>query len=153
VVLTSDPNADPAGSKLKVNYDKFPGMVEVGDTIFLGRYLVTGAEASSCFLEVRCAVSQTSYTVCVPLPRQHSVFASKTSACTAAAAASTCLSPRFCDLLSVCTTAPKIQPSVCPSISLYIRLSVRPVRAPATPTATAVSGRKQRPRPLRLEGL
>lgn len=38
---------------LPVSYPKFHSMVERGDTIFLGRYLVTGSEESSLFLHVR----------------------------------------------------------------------------------------------------
>ena len=33
-------------------------MVNVGDTIFLGRYLVTGSEESSCYLTVGCLKCQ-----------------------------------------------------------------------------------------------
>ena len=37
---------------LPVSYPEFHSMVERGDTIFLGRYLVTGSEESSLFLHV-----------------------------------------------------------------------------------------------------
>ena len=37
---------------LPISYPKFPSMVERGDTVFLGRYLVTGSEESSTFLTV-----------------------------------------------------------------------------------------------------
>lgn len=40
------------GNTLPVSYKKFTSMVHKGDTIFLGRYLVTGSEESSCFLTV-----------------------------------------------------------------------------------------------------
>lgn len=36
-----------------INYAGFIDMVGVGDQIFLGRYLVTGADESSLYLEVR----------------------------------------------------------------------------------------------------
>ena len=39
-------------SYLPISYPKFPSMVARGDTIFLGRYLVTGSEDSSLFLTV-----------------------------------------------------------------------------------------------------
>lgn len=37
---------------LPITYPKFPAMCERGDQIFLGRYLVTGADESSVFLNV-----------------------------------------------------------------------------------------------------
>lgn len=39
---------------LKVTYPKFPAMCQEGDTIFLGKYLVTGSEDSSLYLTVIC---------------------------------------------------------------------------------------------------
>lgn len=53
VVITSDPNAQCTPEVLPVTYDKFASMVQPGDSIFVGRYLVTGADDSSLFLEVR----------------------------------------------------------------------------------------------------
>ena len=41
---------------LPISYPRFPSMVQKGDTIFLGRYLVTGSEESSTFLKVRARV-------------------------------------------------------------------------------------------------
>ena len=38
---------------LPVSYEKFTSMVQPGDTVFLGRYLVTGSEDSSLYLTVR----------------------------------------------------------------------------------------------------
>lgn len=38
---------------LLVSYHQFPSMCVQGDTIFLGKYLVTGSEDSSLFLTVR----------------------------------------------------------------------------------------------------
>jgi pyruvate kinase len=51
VLTTKDQQSAPKDA-LPVSYDKLPSMVEVGDEIFLGRYLVTGAEEASLFLEV-----------------------------------------------------------------------------------------------------
>ena len=45
-------------SYLPISYPKFPSMVTRGDTIFLGRYLVTGSEDSSLFLTVSPSPSQ-----------------------------------------------------------------------------------------------
>jgi len=42
-------------SFLPVSYPKFPTMCVKGDTIFLGKYLVTGSEDSSLYLTVRSA--------------------------------------------------------------------------------------------------
>ena len=44
-----------SGNTLPVSYGKLGAMVQKGDTIFLGRYLVTGSEESSCYLTVRAA--------------------------------------------------------------------------------------------------
>ncbi|KAK9828408.1 hypothetical protein WJX81_005360 [Elliptochloris bilobata] len=41
-----------AGNVLPVSYEKFTSMVQPGDTVFLGRYLVTGSEDSSLYLTV-----------------------------------------------------------------------------------------------------
>jgi hypothetical protein len=38
---------------LPVTYTKFAGMMECGDTLYLGRYLVSGADSASLYLEVR----------------------------------------------------------------------------------------------------
>ena len=38
---------------LPVTYTKFTGMMEVGDTLYVGRYLVSGADSASLYLEVR----------------------------------------------------------------------------------------------------
>ena len=53
VVLTTREGAVMSGKTLPVSYPKLPSMVQPGDTIFLGRYLVTGSEESSCYLTVR----------------------------------------------------------------------------------------------------
>ncbi len=53
VILTTKEGATLSGNTLPVSYPKFTSMVQKGDTIFLGRYLVTGSEESSCYLTVR----------------------------------------------------------------------------------------------------
>ena len=53
LVLTTKDQQSAAKDALPVSYERLPSMVEVGDEIFLGRYLVTGAEEASLFLEVR----------------------------------------------------------------------------------------------------
>ena len=55
VVLTTREGAKMEGNVLPVSYTKLGAMVQKGDTIFLGRYLVTGSEESSCFLTVRAS--------------------------------------------------------------------------------------------------
>lgn len=52
VILTTKEGATLSGNTLPVSYPKFMSMVQKGDTIFLGRYLVTGSEESSCYLTV-----------------------------------------------------------------------------------------------------
>ena len=56
VVLTTRAGAEAKDNVLPVSYPKFCSMVEKGDTIFLGRYLVTGSEDSSLYLTVRFLV-------------------------------------------------------------------------------------------------
>lgn len=53
VILSTKPGAVIGGNTLPVSYPKFTSMIKQGDTIFLGRYLVTGSEESSCYLTVR----------------------------------------------------------------------------------------------------
>jgi len=55
VTLTTGPAREGAGNVLPVSYEKFTSMVQPGDTVFLGRYLVTGSEDSSLYLTVRGA--------------------------------------------------------------------------------------------------
>jgi pyruvate kinase len=52
VTITTDPAAECTDAVFPVTYAKFPAMCQPGDSIFVGRYLVTGADASSLFLEV-----------------------------------------------------------------------------------------------------
>jgi hypothetical protein len=42
---------------LPVTYPKFAGMMEPGDTLYVGRYLVSGADSASLYLEVRAVAS------------------------------------------------------------------------------------------------
>jgi len=53
VTLTTGSAREGAGNVLPVSYEKFTSMVQPGDTVFLGRYLVTGSEDSSLYLTVR----------------------------------------------------------------------------------------------------
>lgn len=52
VTFTTDTECECTNSVFPVTYPKFPAMCQPGDSIFVGRYLVTGADASSLFLEV-----------------------------------------------------------------------------------------------------
>ena len=52
VTITIDPDAECSNTVFPVTYPKFPAMCQEGDSIFVGRYLVTGAEDSSLFMEV-----------------------------------------------------------------------------------------------------
>lgn len=57
IVLTTKSIETAGKDQLPVSYDRLPQMVEIGDEIFLGRYLVTGAEEASLFMEVlKCKV-------------------------------------------------------------------------------------------------
>ncbi len=54
MTLTTGPVPEGAtGTVVSVSYEKFTAMVQPGDTVFLGRYLVTGSEDSSLYLTVR----------------------------------------------------------------------------------------------------
>lgn len=52
VTITADQTAECSNTVFPVTYSKFPAMCQPGDSIFVGRYLVTGSETSSVFLEV-----------------------------------------------------------------------------------------------------
>lgn len=56
VVITTveapSPEDDVDPNTFYINYPGFTDMVGVGDQVFLGRYLVTGADESSLYLEV-----------------------------------------------------------------------------------------------------
>ncbi|KAK9804986.1 hypothetical protein WJX73_008258 [Symbiochloris irregularis] len=54
LVLNADPNADISDpSQLAVTYSGFADMCQPGDQLFIGRYLVNGADQSSLYLEVK----------------------------------------------------------------------------------------------------
>ena len=53
-ITTKDVEVNAEEGILPINYPRFASMVAKGDTIFLGRYLVTGSEDSSLYLTVRC---------------------------------------------------------------------------------------------------
>ena len=52
LVITQNPEAQASNEVLPVSYPKFTTMVQKGDTIFIGRYLVTGSEDSSLYVTV-----------------------------------------------------------------------------------------------------
>lgn len=54
-MFTSKPDAEAGPGVLPISYSGLPTMAEKGDTIFLGRYLVTGSEDSSVYLTVSLA--------------------------------------------------------------------------------------------------
>lgn len=52
-------------STLPIMYPKFTGMAQPGDTIYIARYLVSGAESSSVYLKVRlCLSASSSFGMC-----------------------------------------------------------------------------------------
>ena len=53
MVFTTRSFDDAPDGAFPINFSGFTDMVHEGDTIFLGRYLVTGADESSLFLTVR----------------------------------------------------------------------------------------------------
>ena len=52
-------NSETDDPRVQISYPKFASMCEKGDTIFVGRYLVTGSEESSAYLEVHTRVHHT----------------------------------------------------------------------------------------------
>ncbi|KAL4434114.1 hypothetical protein ABPG75_000555 [Micractinium tetrahymenae] len=52
VVITTDPTIECGPNLLPVNYPGFPDIVDVGQTLQVGRYLATGSEGVSLYLEV-----------------------------------------------------------------------------------------------------
>ena len=56
VTVTSDEKAEASSSVLPITYPHFAHMCQPGDTLFVGRYLVNGADQSSLYLEVRTVV-------------------------------------------------------------------------------------------------
>jgi hypothetical protein len=53
VVLCLCADVECTDTVLPVTYPKFAGMMEPGDTLYVGRYLVSGADQASLYLEVR----------------------------------------------------------------------------------------------------
>lgn len=60
ITITSDPDAEISTTVLPISYAGFPDIVEVGSFVQIGRYLATGAEGGSLYLEV---VEKTSTTL------------------------------------------------------------------------------------------
>lgn len=52
IIITQNPEAEPSDEVLPVSYPKFTSMIQKGDLIFIGRYLVTGSEDSSLYVKV-----------------------------------------------------------------------------------------------------
>lgn len=52
LIITTKEGADASDNVLPVSYPNFTSMVQKGDSIFVGRYLVTGSEDSSLYLTV-----------------------------------------------------------------------------------------------------
>ncbi|EFJ40338.1 cytosolic pyruvate kinase [Volvox carteri f. nagariensis] len=52
VVITTRTDVDASGSVLPITYNKFTEMAVKGDTVYIGRYLVCGADSASLYLEV-----------------------------------------------------------------------------------------------------
>ena len=61
LTVSADPNAQSSDSILPITYSNFPDMCHAGDTLFVGRYLVNGADQSSLYLQAR--LSQTSFII------------------------------------------------------------------------------------------
>ena len=53
VRVTADEKAEASSLVLPISYPHFAHMCQPGDTLFVGRYLVNGADQSSLYLEVR----------------------------------------------------------------------------------------------------
>lgn len=52
VIITTRTDVDASGSVLPITYSKFTEMAVKGDTVYIGRYLVCGADSASLYLEV-----------------------------------------------------------------------------------------------------
>ena len=52
ITITTDMDAECTNTCFPVTYPKFPAMCQPGDSMFIGRYLVTGADSSSLYLTV-----------------------------------------------------------------------------------------------------
>ncbi|GAB4821691.1 hypothetical protein N2152v2_008737 [Parachlorella kessleri] len=64
VTITTDPAAKCTSECFPISYAKFPAMVSPGDGIFLGRYLVTGADDSSLYLQVLEVLEERGEVIC-----------------------------------------------------------------------------------------
>ena len=53
LAVTTDPTASASSQLLPITYPGFAAMCSPGDTLFVGRYLVNGADQSSLYLEVK----------------------------------------------------------------------------------------------------
>lgn len=52
LVVTTDETAVASSTRLPISYPHFAHMCQAGDHLFVGRYLVNGADQSSLYLEV-----------------------------------------------------------------------------------------------------
>jgi len=52
VIITTDPNAQVSASLLPVNNPEFPSLVQPGNILHIGRFLATGGEGGSLFVQV-----------------------------------------------------------------------------------------------------
>lgn len=52
VTVTTRPDVQASSTVLPITYDKFTEMAQKGDTIYVGRYLVSGADSASLYLDV-----------------------------------------------------------------------------------------------------
>ena len=72
ITITTAPGGkvDEGAGVLPISYPGFPKMVQKGDTVFLGRYLVTGSEDSSTYLTVhpQLGLVQMVLGSCIPAP-------------------------------------------------------------------------------------
>ncbi|BDA44759.1 probable pyruvate kinase 2, cytosolic [Coccomyxa sp. Obi] len=58
LVVTTDETAVASSTKLPITYPHFAHMCQPGDSLFVGRYLVNGADQSSLYLEVKEVAGQ-----------------------------------------------------------------------------------------------
>ena len=58
LTITATEGAEATDDVLPVSYPNFTSMVQKGDSIFVGRYLVTGSEDSSLYLTVSFLLTQ-----------------------------------------------------------------------------------------------
>lgn len=52
VTVTTRADVAASSTMLPITYDKFTEMAQKGDTIYVGRYLVSGADSASLYLDV-----------------------------------------------------------------------------------------------------